>query len=148
MPRLEVPLAYRKLRTTGDVVVHAELILAIKTDGGVWEPFPFLIDTGTEMTTMPAAEAKHQNLAMPKQPVSGLSLHGLEVRSGLLRAQIPGLDSTEYMFPCYFLGDPHARPVRARNLLGLTGVINQIRLTFDGTPSPVAQSGVLVVEKM
>jgi hypothetical protein len=35
----------------------------------------------------------------------------------------------------------------SRNLLGLTGVVNQIRLTFDGTTSLVAPSGVLVVEK-
>ena len=76
MSRLEVPLAYRKLRTTGDVVVHAELVLAIKTDRGAWEPLPFLVDSGTEMTTMPAGEAKHQNLPMPKQPVSGLTLPG------------------------------------------------------------------------
>jgi hypothetical protein len=148
MSRLEVPLGYRKLRTTGDVVVHAELIMAIKTGRGTWEPLPFLIDSGTEMTTMPAGEAKHQNLPMPRQPVKGLTFQGLEVRSGLLRAQIPGMDATEYVFPCYFLGDPDARPVRPRNLLGLTGVINQIRLIFDGTPSPVAQGGVLVVEKI
>jgi hypothetical protein len=148
MARLEVPLAYRRLRTTGDVVVHAELITAIKTDRGTWELFPFLIDSGTEMTTMAAGEAKHQNLPMPKQPVSALTFQGLEVRSGLLRAQIPGMDATEYVFPCYFLGDPDARPVRPRNLLGLTGVINQIRLIFDGTPSPAALSGVLVVERV
>jgi hypothetical protein len=36
----------------------------------------------------------------------------------------------------------------SRKLLGLTGVINQIRLTFDGTTSPVAPNGVLLVEKM
>ena len=71
MSGFEVPLAYRKLRTTGDVVVHAELIMAIKTDRGTWEPFPFLIDSGTEMTTTAAGDAKHQNLPMPKQPVSG-----------------------------------------------------------------------------
>ena len=40
MSRLQVPLASRKLRATGDVVVHAELIVAIKTDRGTWEPFP------------------------------------------------------------------------------------------------------------
>ena len=57
------------------------------------------------------------------------------------------MDATEYVFPCYFLGDPNSTPARPRNLLGLTGVINQIRLTFDGTTSLVAQSGVLVVEK-
>ena len=58
------------------------------------------------------------------------------------------LDASEHIFPCYFLGDPNAGPVRPRNLLALTGVINQIRLTFDSTSSLVALSGVLVVEKM
>jgi hypothetical protein len=37
--------------------------------------------------------------------------------------------------------------VRDRNPLGLTGIINQIRLIFDGTPSSIAQGGLLVVEK-
>ena len=147
MSRLEVPLAYRKLQTTGDIVVRAELVLTIRTGRGAWEPFPFLVDSGTEMTTMPAGEARHEDLPIPKRSVPGLTFDGLEVRSGLLRAQIPGLDATEYIFPCYFLGDPNARPARPRNLLGLTGVINQIRLSFDGATSPVAPSGVLVVEK-
>jgi hypothetical protein len=80
--------------------------------------------------------------------VPGLTFQGQEVRSGLLRARIPGMDATEYLFPCYFLGDPSVPAVKARNLLGLTGVINQVRFTFDGTPSPVASRGVLVVEKI
>jgi hypothetical protein len=147
MSRLEVPLAYRKLQTTGDIVVHAELTLSIKTDRGAWEPITFLVDSGTEMTTMPAEDAKDQYLPMPKRPVSGLTFQGLEVRSGLLRVRIPGMDATEYVFPCYFLGDPGLAPEGARSLLGLTGVINQLRLTFDGTTSLVAPSGVLVVEK-
>jgi hypothetical protein len=76
-----------------------------------------------------------------------LTFQGLEIRSGLLRARIPGMDATEYLFPCYFVGNPNTRQVRTRNLLGLTGVINQIRLIFDGTASVVAQRGILVVEK-
>jgi hypothetical protein len=51
MPRLEVPLTYRRLRSTGDVVVHSELALAIKTERGNWETVTFLIDSGTEMST-------------------------------------------------------------------------------------------------
>jgi hypothetical protein len=148
MSRLEVPLTYRRLRSTGDVVVHAELALELKTDRGNWETVTFVIDPGTEMTTMPTADAQNRGLPLPKRPVSGLNFQGLEVRSGLLRARIPGMDSTEYVFPCYFLGDPNSTPVRPRSLLGLTGVIDQIRLIFDGTPTPVAQKGVLVVEKI
>ena len=37
---------------------------------------------------------------------------------------------------------------QGRNLLGLTGVIDQIRLIFDGTPTPIAKKGVLIVEKL
>ena len=57
------------------------------------------------------------------------------------------MDKTEYLFPCYFLGDPNAPLANSINLLGLTGVINQVRFTFDGATSTQAPCGVLVVEK-
>jgi hypothetical protein len=148
MSRLEVPLGYRTLRGTGDTVLWADLVLSLKTNGGAWEEVPFRVDPGTEMTTMPASEARKLGLPIPKKPVSGFVLYGQEVRSGLLRAQVIGMDPTEFVFPCYFVGDPSTPPSsQARNLLGLTGVINQIRLTFDGTYSLVAPYGLLIVEK-
>jgi hypothetical protein len=147
MSRLELPLVYWRLRTTGDVAVHGELNLAVKTNRGAWETVLFLVDSGTEMTTMPAEVAKGRDLPIPKRPVPGLTFQGLEVRSGLLRARIPGMDATEYLFSCYFLGEPDT-PMAAKNLLGLSGVIDQIRLTFDGTPSLNAPYGVLIVEKV
>ncbi len=148
MARLHVPLVHRRLVTTGDDVLHAELTLELKTNRGTWEEFAFIVDPGTEMTTMPAELARMNDLPIPRQPVRGLSFRGQEVRRGLLRARIPGLDSTEYAFPCYFLGAPHAPIVDPKNLLGLTGVVNQIRLIFDGTPSISARYGQLIVEKI
>jgi hypothetical protein len=146
--RLEVPLGYRTLRATGDTVLWAELVLSLKTNRGVWKEIPFRVDPGTEMTTMPASEAGKLDLPIPRHTVPGLNLNGQEVRSGLLWARVVGLDLTEFDFPCYFLGDPNLPPpTQARNLLGLTGVINQIRLSFDGTKSVPAPWGVLVVEK-
>jgi hypothetical protein len=47
----------------------------------------------------------------------------------------------------YPLGDPNATAACNPNLLALTGLFNQIRLVFDGTPSPVAQGELHVVEK-
>jgi hypothetical protein len=133
MSRLEVPLIERKLRSTGDMLLHAELT--------------FLVDSGTEMTTMQAAEASKRDLPVPRKPVPGLALKDQEVRSGLLRARVVGMDPIEYVFPCYFLGDPTlSQPVQARNLLGLSGVVNQLRLSFDGRPYPGARWGILVVE--
>jgi hypothetical protein len=147
MSRLEVPLKYRTLRATGDTVLWARLVLSLKTDQGAWKDLPFRVDPGTEMTTMPAFEARKLDLPIPKHPVSRLVLHGQEVRSGLLRARVIGLDLTEFIFPCYFVGDPNIPPpIQAWNLLGLTGVINQIRLCFDGSTSALAPWGILVVE--
>ena len=147
MSRLEIPLVYRKLKTTGDEVLRAELKLELKTNLGGWRIVTFLVDSGTEMTTMPAFDAKTLDLPIPIRPVPGLTFQGQEVRPGLLRAHIVGMDATEYVFPCYFLGDPSVRVTRPKNLLGLTGVMDQIRLTFDGPTSPQALYGVLVVEK-
>jgi len=147
MSRLEIPLVSRRLQSTGDEVVRAELNLELKTHQGTWEPVRFLVDSGTEMTTMLAADAKNQNLPIPRRPVSSLTIQGQEVRSGLLRARIVGMDATEYTFPCYFLGDPNVASAKRRNLLGLTGVINQVRFTFDGATSFLAPCGVLAVEK-
>ena len=148
MSRLEVPLKYRTLRATGDTVLWASLMLRLKTNQGAWKDIPFRLDPGTEMTTMPAFEARKLDLPIPKHPVSGLVPHGQEVRSGFLRARIVGMDLTEFVFPCYFVGDPNIPPrAQAWNLLGLTGVINQIRLCFDGSTSALAPWGILLVEK-
>ena len=148
MSRLEVPLQHRTLRATGDTVLWADLVLSFKTNRGAWEEVPFRVDSGTEMTTMPAYDAKSLDLPIPRKPVSRLVLYGQEVRSGLLRARVVGMDPTEFVFPCYFIGDPDLLPpTQARNLLGLTGVINQICLTFDGRSSVRSPRGVLVVEK-
>jgi hypothetical protein len=64
------------------------------------------------------------------------------------------MDQTEYIFPCFFLGDPQVLPdpnaapaLMPKNLLGLSGVVNQLRITFDGDASPQALYGNLIMEK-
>jgi hypothetical protein len=148
MSRLEVPLQHRMLRATGDIVLWADLLLSLKTNRGIWKQVLFRVDSGTEMTTMPAYDAKSLDLPIPTKPVPRLVLYGQEVRSGLLRVRVVGMDPTEFLFPCYFLGEPNVPPpAPAWNLLGLTGVINQISLAFDGRSSVRSPRGVLVVEK-
>src|SRR4051812_24516690 len=135
MSRLELPLAYRTFQSTGEVVLRAELNLELKTNQGTWQMVRYRVDSGTEMTTMPADNARKLDLPIPKRSVRGLTFRGQEVRPGLLRARVVGMDATAYVFPCYFLGDPNLPLVNTPNLLGLTGVINRIRLTFDGATS-------------
>jgi hypothetical protein len=156
MSRLERPLLAKTIPLTGDIALRAELTLRIKTNSQSWEPVDFLVDPGTEMTTLPAARAKQLGLPFPKKPVSRLGITGrsAEVRAGLIRARVEGMDSTEYVFPCYFIGDPDAPfdpnqpPKFPRSLLGLSGVVDKIRILFDGTPTATAPHGLLVIEKI
>jgi hypothetical protein len=146
MSRVEIRLLSRRLKTTGDEVLHADLDLELKTNRNTWRRVTFLFDSGTEMTTMAAVEARKLDLPIPRRPVRGLTFRGQETRAGLLRARVVGLDPTEYLFPCYFLGDPNVPHPDPRSLLGLTGVINQVRVSFDGSPTPGAPDGRLIVE--
>jgi len=156
MSRLEVPLRDRKLWATGDVLLRAELDLLLNDNAGQWKADTFLVDSGTEMTTMPAWLAKRMDLPIPRKAASR-AIHkqtGLEIRSGLLRARIVGLDGMDFNFPCFFLGDPDASSsvsqaaTRPRKLLGLTGVVDKVRILFDGTPTPAALYGNLVLETL
>ena len=156
MSRLEVPLLGRPVWATGDILLRAELDLLIKDNSGAWQTETFRVDSGTEMTSMPASLARSLDLPMPKNPVrGGLDVSGArqEVRAGLIRARVDRMDPIEYAFPCYFIGDPDARfdpnqpPSFPRTLLGLTAVVDKIRILFDGTPTPTAPHGLMVIER-
>jgi hypothetical protein len=112
MSRLEIPLLDRKLWATGDILLRAELAVALKDSAGNWSPETFRVDSGAEMTTMPAYRAKQLGLPMPQKAAPGAipNQTGHEFRSGYLRAKIVGMDQTEYAFPCFFLGDPNTTP--------------------------------------
>jgi hypothetical protein len=156
MSRLAVPLRHRTLWATGDILLRGDLELLLKDSSGAWIQETFRVDSASEMTTMPAFTAKQCGLPIPRQAAPG-AVHrqtGLAIRSGYLRVQIVGMDGTEYAFPCFFLGDPDLplgpQPPSAkapRQLLGLSGVVDKLRISFDGDPTPGAQYGNVIVEK-
>jgi len=156
--RLEKAIDHRILWSTGDLILWAELELLLKDGHGNWHSKSFRVDSASDMTTFPAHEAKLLGLPLPQHAAHGL-IHeqtGLSIRSGYLSCQVVGMDQTEYLFPCYFLGDPDVPPpsgtppARApRRFLGLSGVVDQIRWTFDGTPAGRhAPHGKIIVEKI
>ena len=152
---LEIPLLSKRIWATGDLVLRAELDLVIRGNDGIWRPETFRVDSGTEMTSMAATRATALDLPMPQNAIL-LDINGVRraIRPGLIRARIVGMDDTEHVFPCYFLGSPNPPPdpnqaaFAARNLLGLTGVVDKLRILFDGTPRPSARHGVMVVERI
>jgi hypothetical protein len=144
------------VRATGDILVRGEIRLLLKDRRGIWKPVAFLADSGTEMTTMPAAQARQLDVPFPAAPIPGLvhNQTGLPIRAGSIRVRVAGMDATEYVFPCYFLGDPHSvipmfsQPGQTpRDSLGVTGVIDKLRICLDGDPCSGAPYGYLIVEK-
>ncbi len=156
MNRLELTLLSRHLTVTGDELVRSEIELSLKTGKGKWTPATFRVDPGTEMTSMLAWQARRLGLPMPIQPTRGIghAQANLEIRSGLIRARVVGMDATEYVFPCFFLGDPNVVPGASspaflrHNLLGLTRVVDQLRLIFEDEHDPAFPHGKLIVEKI
>ncbi len=144
MNRLELPLKYQTLWNTGDIILRAELDLLLQDDSGTGHQETFRVDSATDLTTFPAHRARQLGLPIPQNP-SPLQHQqtGLDVRSGYLRCQVAGMDQTAYVFPCFFLGDPDTPPSPnappaslPRNLLGISGVVDKIKITFDGKPVP------------
>jgi hypothetical protein len=155
MSRLEVAVVSRTLWHTRDILLRADLDLLLKDSAGKWPKRRFLVDTGTEITTMPAFDAKQLGLAMPQGPARGV-VHrqtGLEIRSGFLRFRVAGMDQAEYAVPCFFLGDPDTPPPPGRSaaiprrLLQPFGLLGQLRFTLDRDARANAPYGTLTVEK-
>jgi hypothetical protein len=155
MSRLEIPITGKALWATGDIKLWAELDLDVKDAAGNWHRLSFRVDTGTEITTFPAYQAKVLNLRYPREASPGArhTQTGLEIRSGLLIFRIVGMDQTEYVSPCLFLGDPDTPPdpnqpaTLPRNLLQPFALLNQLRFTLDRDPTAGSPYGELIVEK-
>jgi hypothetical protein len=156
--RLQKPLDHDILWATGDLILRAFLDLELKDDQGNWHRKTFRVDSATDMTTLPAHKAMNLGLPMPQNAAVGIGHDqtGLEIRSGVIRCRIVGMDQTEYVFPCFFLGDPNMPPSPAtpparmpRYLLGLSGVVDKVRWGFDATPDGLrAPHGYPTVEKI
>lgn len=155
MSSLRVPIQDRMLRATRDVLLWIELDLLLKDTSGSWQAQAFRVDTGAEMTTMSAYEAKQLGLPMPLLTTPG-AVHvqtGLPFRSGYLRFQIVGMDPTVYVVPCLFLGDPGAPPAptrpatQPRRLLQPFQLLDHLRFTLDKDPAAGLPYGELSVEK-
>jgi hypothetical protein len=152
--RLEVVISHKILWATGDVLLWADLDLLLKDNLGNWKKETFRVDTGSEITTMPAHLAKQLDLPLPQHVAPG-AVHvqtGLEIRSGYLRFRIEGMDQTEYTAACLFLGGPDTPPTGQpatlpRKLLQPFGLLDHLRFTMDWNPVAGALYGQLIVER-
>jgi hypothetical protein len=155
MSRLVIPVIGRTLWHTGDILLRADLDLLLRDGAGTWPRRTFRVDSGTEVTTMPAYDAKRLGLTLALAAARGVVHHptGLELRSGFLRFRVAGMDQTEYAVSCFFLGDPGTAPVAGpaaaipRRLLQPLALLGQLRFSFDRDAMPSAPYGTMTVEK-
>jgi len=154
MSRLAIPVSSQTLYATGDVKLWVNVVLALRDGAGNFVNTRFFVDSGTEITTFPACEAKQLGLFVPANPAAVRHEQtGLEVRSGMLVFQIDGMDQTLYAVSCLLLGDPNARPspnapkgTLPRNLLQPLALLEKLNFSTkkeQGGPP----YGELVIEK-
>jgi hypothetical protein len=70
-----------------------------------------------------------------------------------LRFRIDGMDPTEYVVSCYFLGDPNIAPkpgmpaLFPRALLQPLALLDYLKFTMDKDPASAAIYGEVIIEK-
>lgn len=133
-------------------LLRAEVRLFFRSRNGLWIPQRFLMDTGTELTTLPASTAHHRlNCSLPESAMR-LRVNNVEkeVRLGTMEARVASSNGPRVQLPCAYvgpleMGSAQTQPAE-RCLLGLTGLVNFFRLTFDGSPQPTSPHGFLILE--
>jgi hypothetical protein len=156
MSRLAVPVSHQMLFATGDVLLWVEVVLSLRDGAGNFVDCPFYIDSGTQITTFPAHDARQLGLYLQARPAQiRHEQTGLEVRSGMLAFRIQGMDQTVYAVPCFFLGDPDTPPPPGtprgqlpRNLLQPLHLLDVLKFSTAKDPVSIgAPHGELIIEK-
>jgi hypothetical protein len=154
MSRLAIPVSSQILLATGDMKLWVDVVLALRDGAGNFVNRRFLIDSGSEITTFSAYDARQLGLFVPANPASVRHLQsGLEVRSGMLSFRIDGMDQTIYAVSCLLLGDPNLRPsphapaaMLPRNLLQPLALLEKLNFSIlKNQNGPV--KGELIIEK-
>src|ERR1700722_5441423 len=104
MSRLAIPVSGQTIYATGDVMLSVWVRLHLRDGAGNFFARNFRVDSGTDITTFPAYEARRCGLFLPPPPANVRHEQtGLEVRSGQIAFRIDGMDQTLYAVPCFFL---------------------------------------------
>ncbi len=144
-----IPLEGRSIGT-GARIIQAKLKLLLQTRRPGFASVDFIVDPGCGITSMPRIVAEERGIPIPSEDSikilsvrTSTGISKQRVRFGKIGVRVPGLSSGTFSWGCHFVEPPHA-PHMA--LLGLGGVLDDLRLIFDGTYSIENPYGVLVLE--
>jgi hypothetical protein len=147
---IRIPLQRVSVPAMGEIGMKAILEAEIRLPSGRFKMLQFLVDTGSTITTIPIARAQGLGLVVPTrtyrmaiQSASGVIVQ--QRRPGRISLRIPGLGETVFDWPYHFVEYEIATP--PISALGLAGLLNDLRLTFDGSYSLEARYGFLQIER-
>jgi hypothetical protein len=147
--RVHVPLSVRSIRTGGRVI-QARVGLLLQGGGPGLVPADFIVDPGCGVTSIPRLVAEEHGIPIPpRTAITKISVRSStgsnmqRVRPGKIGVRVPGLSGRTFYWNCHFVEPPHAPYM---SLLGLDGVLDDLRLIFDGTYSIEHPHGRLTLE--
>ncbi len=146
---LRIPLESAFIRQGTVASPRPLLRLHALTGPHSYEEVCFLVDTGASVSVMDWELAELYGIPVqgPADRVVVNTTGGpvtLWACAGAVRVRVPIWPERAFEWPCNFVRDFR----RGYSLLGMAGVIRDLRLTIDGTPQPDALYGLLIVESL
>ena len=146
---LRVPLEGFHVRGVEGPLIRAVVTLQVRTARYGFRDIEFLVDTGACLTTLPVELAQELGIPFPRRKVDVPVVTGAgrirQVRhAGRIRVVVPTWGSEEFDWPCHYV-EHEGR--RLTPVLGLTGVLDDLRITLDGTYSLEARYGMLTLQR-
>ena len=146
---LTVPLKGQLFPGTSQVCLWADLPLFLRTTRNAFVARDFRVDTAAHISEVGDVWARQIFLPIHGPVVTwsvttGSGTTQFTGQLGTICVRLPLWTGIEFERPCFFR---HSRPANLPPQLGLAGVIDDIRLTVDGTASPTARYGSLTVEQ-
>jgi hypothetical protein len=149
-PRLlRVPLESYRVPGVNETLIRVMLTVLIRSAQNRFNEVPFQFDIVTSICSMPVARAANLGVVMPHMAVelsikTAVGEKKQMRRQGRIQVILPALGRDVFDWPCHFVEGAAAVELP---LLGLVGVLDNLRLTLDGKYALEAPHGWLIVER-
>lgn len=145
---IRLPLVYYHVAGIDEPLVRAVLPVHVRTASRVFQEVKFTVDSASSITSMSAGEARESGIIVPRRAIDvGLETATGSARQirhpGRIQVKILGLDQWQFDWPCHFV--EHQGPLRS--VLGLSGVLDNLIITLDGSYSIEAPYGWLILKR-
>jgi hypothetical protein len=118
-----------------------------------------MVDSATAITSMSAVSAAELLIPFPRTTIN-LSVRTAAGRDrqvrhpGYITVRIPGMEGREFRWPCHFVQQHWPSPGATQGkrsvhaLLGLAGVLDDLRILLDGSYAFDAPHGCVILEEL